>query len=96
MEQPSLEPELQNIIGDMTPQAVADIDEHEATTHAVADNWGPVLPDAEKEGESAVIEDEEDVPAVISRQTAMSHVDSLVAFGLSRNNTKVVELLCQL
>ena len=36
------------------------------------------------------------MPAVISRWTAMSHVDSLVAFGLSRNNRKVVELLCQL
>ena len=79
----------------MTLQAFADIDENEATTHAVTDNWEPVLPDAENEEDSPVIEDE--VPAVISRRTAMSHVDSLVAFALSRNNTKVVELLlCQL
>ena len=52
----------------------------------------PVLPEPDI---SEDIDEEEDVSAMISRHTAMAHVDSLVAFGLSRQNPRVVDLMCQ-
>ena len=57
------------------------MDNDEATSRASTVDSEPVPPEPDI---SEDIDEEEDVPAVISRHTAMAHVDSLVAFGLSR------------
>ena len=69
------------------------MDNDEATSRASTGDSEPVLPEPDI---SEDIDEEGDVPAVISRRTAMAHVDSLVAIGLSRQNPRVVELMCQL
>ena len=81
MDQPSLEPDLQTVIGEVSLQTFADMDNDEATSRASTVDSEPVPPEPDI---SEDIDEEEDVPAVISRHTAMAHVDSLVAFGLSR------------
>ncbi|KAK2179789.1 hypothetical protein NP493_472g02008 [Ridgeia piscesae] len=85
LDQPSLEPELQTVIGEVSLQTFADMDD-EATSRASTGDSEPVLPEPDI---SEDIDEEEDVPAVISRRTAMAHVDSLVAFGLSRQNPEL-------
>ena len=69
------------------------MDNNEDTSRASTGDSEPVLP---KPDISEDIDEEEAVPAVISRCTTMAHVDSLVAFGLSMLNPRVVELMCQL
>ena len=94
VDQPSLEPDLQTVIGEVSLQAFADMDNEEAMSRASTGDNEPVLPEIPEISEDT--DDEDSVPAVTSRRTAMAHVDSLVAFGLSRQNPRVVELMSQL
>ena len=96
---PTLEPELQQIIGDVSLAEFANIDEDEPTIRTTGDDWeAELLANAQEdsEGGDEEEEDEEEPPVTpaVSRQTASDCADSLLTFALTHNNPTVVELMC--
>ena len=97
---PTLEPELQQIIGDVSLAEFANIDEDEPTIRTTGDDWeAELLANAQEdsEGGDEEEEDEEEPPVTpaVSRQTASDCADSLLTFAPTHNNPTVVELMCQ-
>ena len=91
----TLEPALQQVIGDVTLRAFADMDDDEATMKTTGDNWEAELV-TQSADESDDDDEQEVVAPVINRRTASNYADTLLAFGLSTQNATVVDLLSKL
>ena len=98
IDQPTLEAELQQIIGDVSLREFANIDEDEPTIRTTGDNWeAELIINAQKESGDEEEEEEEELPVtpVVSRQIASDCADSLLTFALTHNNPTVVDLMCE-